>query len=527
MSPQPQMIQCYEAIRAALKQRGGESSHEDGQDPSLAPSGDTMGTAPLTQADSQPSPVSPQVSQSPSESRSHSQSDTQSQDPTTPSGTPTFDEASLQSLSAQQLMNELVSPYPSETLAIIAKRLRILLASTQSLEACVQSTIDSGKLPDIVPLLACTDCIELQYEVCWIFTNIASGTSSQTQAVVEAGACPNLVKLLQSPVTKLCEQAAWCLGNISGDGCELRDMLLEFNVLETLLSLIAVGPSMIVANLAWVVSNFYRFVSPTRLPFEKIEMGIDPLCTCLEKFGNNGETAENCLWALCYIAESEESLHDRLLTRCTDYILQHSSVLPAVRMLGFLLSEYPDATQHFADAGALPVVARHLNATKGPTREAAAKSLAGICQHGSDEVITSLMLLEVGSDPVPRFMVSRLGAEGRRLAESYVLKALENLFQKSIEQPIQEIMSMPSLAPQLVRALSSRYSSGDEDVLIPLLNVIDHVLRHSRDQGLDIRIEFMNAGGSGLLEDYSEDPRYSFAHPQISFLLSEYDLVTC
>lgn len=57
---------------------------------------------------------------------------------------------------------------------------------------------------------------ELQFEAAWTITNVASGTRSQTQAVVQAGAVPILVKLLTSSDSRLCEQAAWALGNISG-----------------------------------------------------------------------------------------------------------------------------------------------------------------------------------------------------------------------------------------------------------------------------------------------------------------------
>jgi importin subunit alpha-1 len=100
----------------------------------------------------------------------------------------------------------------------------------------IDEVIEAGLVPLLIELLSFNESEkELKFEAAWCLTNIASGTHSQTECLVKAGAITQFIKLCSSQDAHIVEQSIWALGNIAGDNGIYRDLVLDSGIVEPLI----------------------------------------------------------------------------------------------------------------------------------------------------------------------------------------------------------------------------------------------------------------------------------------------------
>ncbi|GFT79598.1 importin subunit alpha-4 [Nephila pilipes] len=248
----------------------------------------------------------------------------------------------------------------------------------------IDAMISTGVVPLFVSFLEDYNNVPLQFEACWTLTNIASGNSSQTQTVVNAGAIPLFINLLSSPHSNVAEQAVWAIGNIAGDGPDLRDLVLKCHIVPALKNLLTPDISaQFRRNIAWTMSNLCRNKNPPP-PFHVVR---ELLPSFAEMINNPDiEVVTDALWALSYLTDAtnekiQEVIDAGVVPRLCELleVRETAIISPVLRAVGNIVTGNDEQTQTVIDGGALESMRFLLRHTKSSIVKEACWAVSNIC----------------------------------------------------------------------------------------------------------------------------------------------------
>ncbi|KAG8374253.1 hypothetical protein BUALT_Bualt11G0112100 [Buddleja alternifolia] len=208
----------------------------------------------------------------------------------------------------------------------------------------VEAVLEAGAMPTLVQCLLFGLPDEQLLEAAWCLTNIAAGKPEETKALLPA--LPLLIAHIgEKSSLPVAEQCAWALGNVAGEGEELRNTLLSQGALPPLARMMLPNKGSTVRTAAWALSNLIKGPDPkAATELIRIDGVLDAILRHLKRADE--ELATEVAWVVVYltalsnVATSLLAKSD-LLQILVDRLASSNSLqllIPVLRSLGNIVA---------------------------------------------------------------------------------------------------------------------------------------------------------------------------------------------
>lgn len=231
----------------------------------------------------------------------------------------------------------------------------------------IQQIMDHSSFLKILFFSQCSDHPHLQLESIWCLANLASGTSLQTQSIVQKNIIETFIEISKSKFSQIAEQAIWGLGNIVGDCIEFKNRFVKANGIDTLLQVFETTQSdKIKSYISWVFCNVCRYYQKA----EKISPAFKKMIVTLRKlfvYSKDFKTKKELFEGFAHCGNSElidvwndEDFFKEFLgfyqENLNDFDNNLSSIKQALTFMGSLSGGADDFTETMIKVGFLPAL---------------------------------------------------------------------------------------------------------------------------------------------------------------------------